>query len=208
LRVSHLCSDIVIFVVVFIPFLKDVLIFIVRKLKGLESPSNLLFRRYFYLLENLSVVSTLVLAVDLLPEDATQVIGVLIGMISKLLRDVDQVSAEVLDVLFFYLINLQKVSTRKFKDSSSEIREVCVKDSHEILLRHSQLKGQVSSALRSRTRDLDDGVRLTAVLCIIETARKKLEAVNESLILACCDRINNKKVSNDTYQGENQKLHA
>ncbi|KHJ89508.1 hypothetical protein OESDEN_10665 [Oesophagostomum dentatum] len=132
--------------------LRDVLIFIVRTLKGLESPSNPLFRRYFYLLENLSVVSTLVLAVDLPPEDATQVlrtllktsmevangkewrsetqasedgsateddgdersesrdkvIGLLIGMISKLLRDVDQVSAEVLDVLFFYLINPQK----------------------------------------------------------------------------------------------------
>ncbi|EYC02342.1 hypothetical protein Y032_0100g3239 [Ancylostoma ceylanicum] len=331
--------------------LRDVLIFIVRTLKGLESPSNPLFRRYFYLLENISVVSTLVLALELPPDDASQVIrmllktsmeiangkewksearetsedgsateddgdersdsrdkviGLLIGMISKLLRDVDQVSAEVLDVLFFYLINPQKLNNResynmsrqiiqvsqtsleaiiqslltqsllsgtlpeecelvgsgrkklhdvilelhevapelvapvlpqlscsllaeddnqrllaaklvgklvssgksrfydehpklwknyleRFKDTSSDIREVCARDSHEILLRHSQLRGQISSALGSLTRDLDDGVRLTAVLCIIETARKKLEAVNESLIMACCDRMKDKK---------------
>uniref|UniRef100_A0A0K0D1H2 FANCI_S4 domain-containing protein n=1 Tax=Angiostrongylus cantonensis TaxID=6313 RepID=A0A0K0D1H2_ANGCA len=48
-------------------------------------------------------------------------------------------------------------------------------------------------ALGKLTRDLDDSVRLTAVLCIIETAKKKLEAVNESLILACCDRMKDKK---------------
>ncbi|EPB74543.1 HEAT repeat protein [Ancylostoma ceylanicum] len=302
-------------------------------------------------LRNISVVSTLVLALELPPDDASQVIrmllktsmeiangkewksearetsedgsateddgdersdsrdkviGLLIGMISKLLRDVDQVSAEVLDVLFFYLINPQKLNNResynmsrqiiqvsqtsleaiiqslltqsllsgtlpeecelvgsgrkklhdvilelhevapelvapvlpqlscsllaeddnqrllaaklvgklvssgksrfydehpklwknyleRFKDTSSDIREVCARDSHEILLRHSQLRGQISSALGSLTRDLDDGVRLTAVLCIIETARKKLEAVNESLIMACCDRMKDKK---------------
>ncbi|KJH46802.1 hypothetical protein DICVIV_07128 [Dictyocaulus viviparus] len=80
-----------------------------------------------------------------------------------------------------------------FKDSSTEIRETCAKDSHDILLRHSQLRGQVSSALGRLTRDLDDSVRLTAVLCIIETAKKKLEAVNESLIVACCDRMKDKK---------------
>ncbi|KAK6743290.1 hypothetical protein RB195_010508 [Necator americanus] len=331
--------------------LKDVLLFIVRTLKGLESPTNPLFRRYFYLLENLNVVSTLVLALELPPTDASQVIrmllktsmevanskdwksgvratsedgstteedddersesrdkiiGLLIGIISKLLRDVDQVSAEVLDVLFFYLINPQKLNSResynmsrqiiqesqtsleaviqllltqsllagslpeecemvgsgrkklhdvilelhdvapeliapvlpqlsssllakddnqrllatklvgklasndrsrfyeehpklwknymkRFKDTSPDVRDVCARDSHEILLRHSQLRGQVSSALGSLTRDLDDGVRLTAVLCIIETARKKLEAVNESLIIACCDRMRDKK---------------
>lgn len=129
--------------------LKKVLIFIVKALKGLESPSNPLFRRYFYLLENLSVVSTLVLCLELPQDDANQVIrlllktamevangkdwkaearstpddniatdddgeekvdsrdkviALLIGMISKLLRDVDQVSLEVLDVLFSTLL--------------------------------------------------------------------------------------------------------
>ncbi|RCN31188.1 hypothetical protein ANCCAN_23037 [Ancylostoma caninum] len=88
---------------------------------------------------------------------------------------------------------LWKNYLERFKDSSPDIREVCARDSHEILLRHSQLRGQISSALGSLTRDLDDGVRLTAVLCIIETARKKLEAVNESLIMACCDRMKDKK---------------
>ncbi|KAK5984579.1 hypothetical protein GCK32_003202 [Trichostrongylus colubriformis] len=331
--------------------LKEVLIFIVKALKGLESPSNPLFRRYFYLLENLSVVSTLVLCLELPHDDTSKVIrmllktamevangrdwkaeiretsddgtnadddgedksesrdkviALLIGIISKLLRDVDQVSVEVLDVLFFYLINPQKLnnresynmarqiiqisqtsleaaiqslisqsllagglpeecdlvgSTRKklydvilelhgiapelmapvlpqissslraeddqqrllatklvgklvsnsktrfyddhpklwkfyidrFKDTSAEVRETCARDSHEILLRHSQLRGQISSVLGSLTRDLDDSVRHTAVLCIIETARKKLEAVNESLIIACCDRMKDKK---------------
>ncbi|VDM58214.1 unnamed protein product [Angiostrongylus costaricensis] len=278
--------------------LKDVLIFIVRTLRGLDSPSNPLFRRYFYLVENLSVVSTLVLALELPHDEANEVIrtliktameiangkewkndnreaseeggasdegeersevrdkviGFLIGIISTLLRDVDQVSDDILDLLFFYLINPQKLNNResynmarqiihvtqtsleaaiqsadddqqrllatrfvgklasseksrlcddhpdlwklymdRFKDSSAEIREACAKDSHEILLRHSQLRGQISLALGRLTRDLDDPVRLTAVLCIIETAKKKLEAVNESLILACCDRMKDKK---------------
>ncbi|VDN25981.1 unnamed protein product [Cylicostephanus goldi] len=52
---------------------------------------------------------------------------------------------------------------------------------------------EVTAALGSLTRDLDDTVRLTAVQCIIETARKKLEAVSESLIMACCDRMKDKK---------------
>ncbi|KAK6054224.1 hypothetical protein COOONC_08269, partial [Cooperia oncophora] len=381
--------------------LKEVLLFIVKTLKGLESPSNPLFRRYFYLLENLNVVSTLVLCLELPHDESSQVIrlllktameiangrdwkgevretlddnastdddgedksesrdkviALLIGIISKLLRDVDQVSTEVLDVLFFYLINPQKLNNResynmarqiiqvsqtsleaaiqslltqsilagglprecdmvgstlkklydvilelhgiapelmapvlppissalraeddqqrllatklvvitlgetaaavaaacaslddyghilkrivasqkykkaeddqqrllatklvgklvsnaktrfyddhpklwkiymdRFKDTSTEVRETCAKDSHEILLRHSQLRGQISAALSSLTRDLDDSVRHTAVLCIIETAKKKLEAVNESLIIACCDRMKDKK---------------
>uniref|UniRef100_A0A7I4Y9Y5 Sister chromatid cohesion protein PDS5 A n=1 Tax=Haemonchus contortus TaxID=6289 RepID=A0A7I4Y9Y5_HAECO len=331
--------------------LKEVLLFLVKTLKGLESPSNPLFRRYFYLLENISVVSTLVLCLELPHDESSQVIrmliktamevangkewkgeireasdesaaidddgedksesrdkviALLIGIISKLLRDVDQVSAEILDVLFFYLINPQKLNNResynmarqiiqvsqtsleaaiqslltqsllagalprecdlvgsarkklydvilelhgiapelmapvlpqlssslraeddqqrllatklvgklvsntktrfyddhpklwkyymdRFKDTFNEVREVCAKDSHEILLQHSQLRGQISSALGSLTRDLDDSVRHTAVLCIIETARKKLEAVNESLIVACCDRMKDKK---------------
>ncbi|ETN73740.1 HEAT repeat protein [Necator americanus] len=352
--------------------LKDVLLFIVRTLKGLESPTNPLFRRYFYLLENLNVVSTLVLALELPPTDASQVIrmllktsmevanskdwksgvratsddgstteddddersesrdkiiGLLIGIISKLLRDVDQVSAEVLDVLFFYLINPQKLNSResynmsrqiiqesqtsleaviqllltqsllagslpeecemvgsgrkKLHDVILELHEVApeliapvlpqlsssllAKDDNQRLLAtklvgklasndrsrfyeehpklwknymkrtphpmsemcvpgipmryccvtvNSEGKSHVSistayfgiaeevnrvinddvlAALSSLTRDLDDGVRLTAVLCIIETARKKLEAVNESLITACCDRMRDKK---------------
>lgn len=116
----------------------------------------------------------------------------------------------------------------RFKDTSTEIREVCARDAGLILLRHSQLRGQVSgrynvwfadkvikaqslnvelcladtnlwgqtflAALSSLTRDLDDSVRLTAVVCIIETARRKLDAVNESLIMACCDRMKDKKV--------------
>lgn len=32
----------------------------------------------------------------------------------------------------------------RFKDTSSDIRAVCARDSHEILLRHSQLRGQIS----------------------------------------------------------------
>ncbi|VDL74281.1 unnamed protein product [Nippostrongylus brasiliensis] len=292
--------------------------FIIKALKGLESPKNPLFRRYFYLLENLSVVSTLVLCLELPQDDANQVIrlllktamevangkewkretretsadgsatdddgeeksdnrdkviALLIGMITKLLRDVDQVSTEVLDVLFFYLINPQKLNNResynmarqiiqvsqtsleaavqslltqsllsgglpqecdlvgsgrkklhdvilelhevapelvapvlpqicsslraeddqqrllatklvgklassakalfyddhpklwkfyldRFKDTSNEVRETCAKDAHEILLRHCQLRGQISSSLSSLTRDLDDSPKI------------------------------------------------
>ncbi|KAJ1370101.1 hypothetical protein KIN20_031754 [Parelaphostrongylus tenuis] len=330
--------------------LKNVLMLIVRTLRGLDSPSNPLFRRYFYLVQNLSVVNTLELALELPHDEANDVIRTLLKIamevangkewrndnretsddggtgdegeersevrdkvirflietITKLLRGVDQVSVDVLDVLFFYLINPQKLNNResykmarhiiqviqtsleaaiqslltqsllsgglppecelvgsglkklhdvilelheistelvsptlphlssslraednqqrllatrlvgklaaseksrlyddhsdlwkvymdRFKDTSPEIREACAKDSHEILLRHSQLRGQISLALGRLTRDLDDSVRLTAVLCIIETAKKKLEAVNESLILACCDRMKDKK---------------
>ncbi|KAK6054226.1 hypothetical protein COOONC_08271, partial [Cooperia oncophora] len=46
-------------------------------------------------------------------ESRDKVIALLIGIISKLLRDVDQVSTEVLDVLFFYLINPQKLNNRE-----------------------------------------------------------------------------------------------
>lgn len=88
---------------------------------------------------------------------------------------------------------LWKFYMDRFKDTSTEIREVCARDAGLILLRHSQLRGQVSAALSSLTRDLDDSVRLTAVVCIIETARRKLDAVNESLIMACCDRMKDKK---------------
>uniref|UniRef100_A0A1I7XSU8 Sister chromatid cohesion protein PDS5 homolog A n=1 Tax=Heterorhabditis bacteriophora TaxID=37862 RepID=A0A1I7XSU8_HETBA len=81
----------------------------------------------------------------------------------------------------------------RFKDCSAEIRETCAKHAHEILLNHSQIRGQVSAALERLTRDVDDSVRLTAIQCVVETARKKLEAISESLILACCERMRDKK---------------
>ncbi|VDO22604.1 unnamed protein product [Haemonchus placei] len=152
-----------------------------------------------------------------------QVIALLIGIISKLLRDVDQVSAEILDVLFFYLINPQKVLSQTFHffvrlyflllrgqisceylisspKTFTSLNQITLKSDGSAAITTvsmieviSHFSFFFSAALGSLTRDLDDSVRHTAVLCIIETARKKLEAVNESLIVACCDRMKDKK---------------
>ncbi|CAJ0608857.1 unnamed protein product [Cylicocyclus nassatus] len=131
--------------------LRDVLIFLVRTFQSLPSSSNSLFPSYLYILGNLHDISTSMLTRYLPPDDAGQVIcallkiameiangeewrnelrerrsrdkviGLLTEMISEGLGDVDQISLEVLDILFFYLIEPQKLNCRESYTMSRRI---------------------------------------------------------------------------------------
>ncbi|MFH4977575.1 hypothetical protein AB6A40_004284 [Gnathostoma spinigerum] len=114
--------------------LKNVLLFLVRTLDGLSDASGPNYKYYYFLLEILSVVETLQLALEL-SDDSLVVLScliktslgiiekrkthdevtqsILISMCSKLIQGVDQISDQVLDAIFFYLVPPQKLNNQE-----------------------------------------------------------------------------------------------
>ncbi|CAI4229167.1 unnamed protein product [Auanema sp. JU1783] len=86
-----------------------------------------------------------------------------------------------------------KTYLNRQRDTSREIREEFAKQACKILLTHSQVRGDLSQGLLRLLSDAEDEVRLAALTSVVQAARSKLEAVNETLILACCQRMVDKK---------------
>uniref|UniRef100_A0A1I7VMV3 Uncharacterized protein n=1 Tax=Loa loa TaxID=7209 RepID=A0A1I7VMV3_LOALO len=113
--------------------LKDMLLFITTVIGNIPDKGSSMYQYYLYLLENISVVETMQIALEL--DDNAYVIlrqlikqslnsvneknadehvqGMLMGMCSKLIQGVDQISNIVLDAIFFFIVQPQKINNRE-----------------------------------------------------------------------------------------------
>uniref|UniRef100_F1KQH1 Sister chromatid cohesion protein PDS5 B n=1 Tax=Ascaris suum TaxID=6253 RepID=F1KQH1_ASCSU len=147
--------------------LKEVLIFLVRNLDGLADPTNPLYHRYVYLLENLSVTETLQLAIHLgdnaqpvlrqliktgfgamndKNSEETNLRGILSTMCSKLVQSVDQVSNSVLDAVLFFLVPPQKMNNRESYRMARDLiisNRDSVEPAIQLLLSHAIRSGEL-----------------------------------------------------------------
>ncbi|KAL3997575.1 hypothetical protein ACH3XW_11460 [Acanthocheilonema viteae] len=116
------------------PFLlKDVLLFITAVIGNIPDKGNSMYHYYLYFLENISVVGTMQIALEL-GDDAYVVLrqlikesfngvneknadehlqGMLMEMCSKLIQGVDQISNIVLDAIFFFIVQPQKINNHE-----------------------------------------------------------------------------------------------
>uniref|UniRef100_A0A0R3RIA7 Sister chromatid cohesion protein pds5 n=1 Tax=Elaeophora elaphi TaxID=1147741 RepID=A0A0R3RIA7_9BILA len=113
--------------------LKGVLLFIITVIENVPDKGSSMYQYYLYLVENISVVETMQIALEL--GDGAYVIlrqlikqsfnsvneknadehiqGMLMGMCSKLIQGVDQISNIVLDAIFFFIVQPQKINNRE-----------------------------------------------------------------------------------------------
>uniref|UniRef100_A0A915PRF6 SUEL-type lectin domain-containing protein n=1 Tax=Setaria digitata TaxID=48799 RepID=A0A915PRF6_9BILA len=113
--------------------LKNVLLFITTVIGNAPDKESSMRQYYVYLLENIAVIETMQLALEL-GDDAYVILRELIkqslssvneknadehiqemlmGMCSKLLQGVDQISNVVLDAIFFFIVQPQKINNRE-----------------------------------------------------------------------------------------------
>ncbi|CAG9538208.1 unnamed protein product [Cercopithifilaria johnstoni] len=113
--------------------LKDVLLFIITVVGNIPTKGSSTYQYYLYLLENISVVETMQIALEL-GDDAYVILrqlikqslnsvneknadehiqGMLMGICSKLIQGVDQISNIVLDAIFFFIVQPQKINNRE-----------------------------------------------------------------------------------------------
>uniref|UniRef100_A0A914XK15 Uncharacterized protein n=2 Tax=Plectus sambesii TaxID=2011161 RepID=A0A914XK15_9BILA len=126
--------------------LKDVLLFLIRTLRGLDNPNDPQFRRYYYLLENLALVKTLQMALEL-GDDAQGVLkqlikcafsvvkpgeeheskiqSLLMDIIVPLIQGVDQISPVVLDAVFYFIVNPQKTQNCEAYNMAKDLLQRC-----------------------------------------------------------------------------------
>ncbi|CAH1778266.1 unnamed protein product [Owenia fusiformis] len=106
--------------------LKEIFLFLVKQLRGLEDPEAPSFKRYFYLLENLAWVKSFNICIEL--EDnqeifcnlyklmfsivnekhSTKVKNFMLDMMCPLITEADSVSQELLDIILLNIIEPQK----------------------------------------------------------------------------------------------------
>ncbi|KAM3721798.1 Sister chromatid cohesion protein [Dirofilaria immitis] len=113
--------------------LKDVLLFMTTVIGNIRNNKSSMYQYYLYLLENISVVETMQISLEL--GDNAYVIlrqlikqslnrinegnadehiqGMLVGMCSKLIQGVDQISNIILDAIFFFIVQPQKINNRE-----------------------------------------------------------------------------------------------
>lgn len=111
--------------------LKDIFMFLIKQLRGLEDPNSPSFRRYFYLLENLAWVKSFNICLEL--EDNQEVFCSLfklmfsviserhtskvktfmLDMMAPLLTEADFVSQELLDILLINIVEPHKSQNRQ-----------------------------------------------------------------------------------------------
>uniref|UniRef100_A0AAF5Q1N0 Uncharacterized protein n=1 Tax=Wuchereria bancrofti TaxID=6293 RepID=A0AAF5Q1N0_WUCBA len=113
--------------------LKDVLLFLTTVIGNVPDKGSPTHQFYLYLLENISMVETMQLALEL-GDDAYVILrqlikqflnnineknadehvqGMLMGVCSKLIQGVDQISNIVLDAIFFFLVQPQKINNQE-----------------------------------------------------------------------------------------------
>ncbi|VDO50202.1 unnamed protein product [Onchocerca flexuosa] len=111
----------------------DVLLFITIVIGNVPNKEDSMYKYYLYLLENISVVETMQIALEL-GDDAYVILrqlikqslnsineknadehiqGMLMGMCSKLIQGVDQISNIILDAIFFFIVQPQKINNRE-----------------------------------------------------------------------------------------------
>ncbi|VDK85318.1 unnamed protein product [Litomosoides sigmodontis] len=113
--------------------IKDVLLFLTAVIGNVPEKGSSMYQYYLYFLEDISVVETMQIALEL-KDDAYMILrqlikqslnsisektaderiqGMLMGMCSKLIQGVDQISNIVLDAIFFYIVQPQRINNRE-----------------------------------------------------------------------------------------------
>ncbi|CAL1265874.1 unnamed protein product [Larinioides sclopetarius] len=110
--------------------IKMVLEFFIDQLKGLSNPNNPAFKRYFYLLENLSVVKTFNICFDL--QNSQKIVcdlfklmfkiindhqflklqRIIVDLLSPLINEADLVPAELINIIFNHIIEPKKTQNK------------------------------------------------------------------------------------------------
>ncbi|XP_052794341.1 sister chromatid cohesion protein PDS5 homolog A-like isoform X2 [Mya arenaria] len=119
--------------------IKDIFMFLIKQLRGLEDPNSPTFKRYFYLLENLAWVKSFNICIDLddnqeifcslfklmfsiINEKHTgKVKNFMIDMMCPLLTEADVVSQELLDILLINIVEPHKSQNRQAFNLAKEL---------------------------------------------------------------------------------------
>ncbi|XP_060604086.1 LOW QUALITY PROTEIN: sister chromatid cohesion protein PDS5 homolog B-like, partial [Ruditapes philippinarum] len=127
--------------------LKDIFMFLIKQLRGLEDPNSPTFKRYFYLLENLAWVKSFNICIELddnqeifcslfklmfsviNEKHTTKVKNFMLDMMSPLLTEADVVSQELLDIL---LINVVEPQKSQNKQTYGLAKDLLIKTSNAI----------------------------------------------------------------------------
>ncbi|GMT19328.1 hypothetical protein PFISCL1PPCAC_10625, partial [Pristionchus fissidentatus] len=80
------------------------------------------------------------------------------------------------------------------KDSSQAVRKEFAERVAELIYSNHDMRSTIWTHLDSLVVDVDEEVRMAAIQTVCQTARKKLEAVNEKLIESCTERLRDRKV--------------
>ncbi|UYV72676.1 PDS5A [Cordylochernes scorpioides] len=113
-----------------VDILKSIFLFFVEQLQGLEDPKSPIFKRYFYLLENLSWVKSFNLCLELeenqqifcqlfnlifgiISDDhASKVKAFMLDLLSPLIAEADVISQELLDLVLIQIIEPRKTQNK------------------------------------------------------------------------------------------------
>ncbi|KAF8356921.1 evl-14 [Pristionchus pacificus] len=82
----------------------------------------------------------------------------------------------------------------RWKDSSPLVRKEIAERCKDLLYSNHDMRSTIWDFLDRLVTDQDEEVRMAAIETVCQTARKKLEAVNEKLIESCTERLRDKKV--------------
>ncbi|ESO93934.1 hypothetical protein LOTGIDRAFT_177294 [Lottia gigantea] len=119
--------------------LKDIFMFLIKQLRGLEDPESPSFKRYFYLLENLAWVKSFNICIEL--EDnqdifrslfklmfsivsekhSSKVKNFMLDMMCPLISESDTVSPELLDTILINVVEPQKSQNKCAYDLAREL---------------------------------------------------------------------------------------
>ncbi|CAC5359753.1 PDS5 [Mytilus coruscus] len=110
--------------------LKDIFIFLVKQLRGLEDPDSPSFKRYFYLLENLAWVKSFNICIELeenqeifcslfqlmfsivSDKHSSKVKNFVLDMLTPLITEADSVSQELMDIILLNVVEPYKTQKR------------------------------------------------------------------------------------------------
>lgn len=155
--------------------LKAIFYFFIEQLQGLEDPKDTIFKRYFYLLENLAWVKTFNICIELEENQmiftklfhlifsivndnhSTKVKNFMLDMMCPLILEADTISTQMLDIIFDQVVEPRKTQNKNSYNLARDIlkrTQVTLEPYVHAFFNNTLIIGKTDSVLSPKIYDL------------------------------------------------------